>query len=519
MAASSNSGTRVSALGFGRIPAGAQRRGAPLGIDTIWIDNTARPARSGKRIDVVDPATEAIVAHVSRGDRADVAAAAASARAALHGPWSALSPQARGELLLRLADELERNAEAFALLETTDVGKPISAARGDVSGAATTLRYNAGAADKIEGITVPLGPDFLDYTELEPLGVTAHITPWNFPLGMAIRSVAPALAAGCTVVVKPSEHASLSTSAFAEILPDAGFPPGVVNIVSGYGPEAGEALVTNPDIDSVTFTGSVATGGRIGELAGKLIKPAVLELGGKNPFIVFEDAALETAVETALEGAFDNSGQVCSSVSRLVLHEKIAAKFLDRFVAAAAALTIGPGGSDPNLGPLVSAEQFDKVRSHIDEARDNGARFLLDGDQTLKKNGPGFFVAPTIVENIDVNSRLATEETFGPVVTVFRFSSEDEAVEIANSLPYGLVAGIHTREIGRATRLARRLDAGSVWINGWFIGGVQAPTGGVKLSGIGRERGLEGVRNYLRIKNIGVRLLNPAQQAMPAATS
>ena len=256
------------------------------------------------RIDVVDPATEAVVARVSRGDRADAAAAATAARAALHGPWSALSPQARGELLLRLADELERNAEAFALLETIDVGKPISAARGDVSGAATTLRYNSGAADKIEGITVPLGPDFLDYTELEPLGVTAHITPWNFPLGMAIRSVAPALAAGCTVVVKPSEHASLSTAALAEIFPDAGFPPGVLNVVSGYGPEAGEALVTNPDIDSVTFTGSVATGRRIGELAGKSIKPAVLELGGKNPLIVFEDADLEAAVETALDGAF-----------------------------------------------------------------------------------------------------------------------------------------------------------------------------------------------------------------------
>ncbi|WP_421726194.1 aldehyde dehydrogenase family protein [Bauldia sp.] len=477
--------------------------GPPPSIDSIWIDGTARPADGGQTLVVEDPSTESVLANVSRGGAADVDAAAKSARAALDGSWATITPQARGNLLLALAQLIDDNADRLARLETLDVGKPLSQARSDMAGAAATLRYNAGAADKLEGISVPLGPDFVDFTELEPLGVTAHIMPWNYPLGMAMRSLAPALAAGCTAILKPAEQTPLTTLVLAELAVQAGIPAGVVNVVTGLGEEAGAALTEHPSVAGVTFTGSVETGRRVGAAAGGALKPAVLELGGKNPMIVFDDADLERAVESAIDGAFDNCGQVCSSVSRLLLHARIRAPFLERFVERASARRVAAGLDDADLGPLVSAAQHDKVIGHIESAIRDGARLCLGGGRPAGMD-KGHFIAPTVFDEVNPSSPIAREETFGPVVTAFGFSDEAEALALANGLPYGLVAGIHTADIDRALRFARGLAAGSVWINGWFIGGVQAPTGGIKDSGFGRERGLAGIHNYLSIKNIGV---------------
>ena len=502
MAASSNS-RPSSIFDLTENETGREVHSDPPVCGTIWIDNQARPASSGAVFETVNPSDKSVIARVSRGSHADVREAVTAARSALDGSWGRTAPQRRGEMLHDFANALDARSESLAHLETIDVGKPLSDSKGDISGAVATLRYNAGAADKMEGASIPLGVDFVDYTELEPLGVTAHITPWNFPLGMAVRSLAPALAAGCTAVVKPAEQSPLSTIALAELARDAGIPPGVVNVVTGYGEEAGKALTEHPLVDGITFTGSVETGRVVASTAGRLLKPVVLELGGKNPMIVFDDADVETSVNAALEGAFDNCGQVCSSVSRLLLQDGIAAAFLDRFISRASKLTMAAGMDDADLGPLVSASHHAKVLNHIESARQDGARFLLGGDPPTGKES-GYFILPTVIEGVAAASIVAKEETFGPVVTVFRFSTDDQAIELANLLPYGLAAGIQTREIGRALRLARRIEAGTVWINGWFIGGVQAPTGGVKDSGYGRERGLDGIRNYLRIKNIGV---------------
>ena len=476
-------------------------------INSVFISNSATSAASGAKLETIDPSNERVIAAFSRGGSEDVDSAAKSAKAALRGAWADCAPQRRGELLYALADRVEKWAEVLARLETIDVGKPLSASRGDVAGAVATIRYNAGAADKLEGITVPLGKGFVDYTEPEPLGVTGHIVPWNFPLGMAVRSVAPALAAGCVAIIKPAEQTPLATLALAALAAEAGFPPGTVNLVTGLGEEAGSALVAHPLVNGITFTGSVETGRLVGESAGRLLKPAVLELGGKNPMIVFDDADIGQAIEAAVEGAFDNCGQVCSSVSRLLLQREIKDEFLSRFAERARRLKIAPGLSDGDLGPLVSREQHRKVASHIRSARSGGATLLAGGEIPCRP-GSGYFVRPTIIDNIHPDLELAREETFGPVVCAFGFDAESEAAEIANSLPYGLAAGIFTRNIDAALRLSRKLEAGTVWINGWFIGGVQAPTGGVKDSGYGRERGLEGVRNYLRTKNVGIRLAN-----------
>ncbi len=488
---------------------------AALGVDaapeigSIHVAGEARPAASGESFESVDPSTDRVLARVSRGAAADVDAAARTARGALDGAWGETTAQRRGELLMRFADVLEAHADVLARLETLDAGKPLASAAGDVAGAAATLRYNAGAADKLEGATIPLGPDVLDFTELEPLGVTGHITPWNYPLGMAMRSLAPALAAGCTAVLKPAEQTPLTTLALAEIAALAGIPPGVVNVVTGFGPEAGAALVEHPLVAGVTFTGSVETGRLVGAAAGRALKPAVLELGGKNPMIVFEDADLDRAVAAAVEGGFDNCGQVCSSSSRLIVHGAIRAAFLERLVARVRRIRPAPGLDNGDIGPLVSAEQHAKVMGHMESALAGGAVALTGGGRPEGLDR-GYFVAPTVFDRVDPLAPIAREETFGPVVTVFDFTDEDEAVELANGLPYGLAAGLQTRDIDRALRLARRLRAGTVWINGWFIGGVQAPTGGVKDSGFGRERGLPGIRNYVSIKTVAVHIARRA---------
>ncbi len=473
---------------------------AELFIDGEWV----RPA-SGKTFATIDPSTEDSIGEVGRGDAADVDRAARSADRALKGAWREMTPAARGRLISKLADAVAAAREEIALLETLDVGKPLKESRGDVDGVVATLIYNAGAADKMEGATIPLGPAFVDFTIMEPIGVTAHIVPWNYPLGMAIRSLAPALAAGCTAVLKPAEQSPLTALKLAEIAVSVGIPPGVLNVVTGFGEEAGEALVRHPLVRSVTFTGSVETGRKVMAAASSGPKPVVLELGGKNPLIVFADADLDRLVEDLADAAFGNSGQVCSACSRLLVEASIAGELTERLATRAAKITVGPGRDDKDIGPLVSAEQYAKVMDHVEAAKRAGARLALGGGRPENLNR-GYFVQPTLFADVDPGLRIMREEVFGPVLTLTRISSEEEGVRLSNALGYGLVAGVYTRDISRALRLTQQLEAGSVWVNGWFVGGQQAPTGGIKDSGVGRERGLPGIRNYLSVKNVGIRL-------------
>ncbi|MDA0338237.1 MAG: aldehyde dehydrogenase family protein [Proteobacteria bacterium] len=471
----------------------------------ILIGDTWSDAASGQCFETVDPATEQIICMVPRGNVADIDAACKAAHQALSGPWGELTPFDRGRLLFKLADLIEAEIDYLAWLESIDVGKPVGEARGDVNGVANCFRYNAGAADKLEGATVPLGRDFVDYTSLEPIGVTGHIVPWNYPLGMAARSLAPALAAGCTAVLKPAEQSPLTALALGELCLRAGLPPGVVNVVTGYGTEAGEALVRHPLVSGITFTGSVATGRRVYQTAAEGIKAVVLELGGKNPMIVFADADIDRATTDALDASFGNSGQVCSSSSRYLLHKDIRENFLTMLELKAAKLTVGMPADNPTLGPLASKEQYDKVVGYIDRGKKDGAKLRFGGDRP-KGLDQGYFIEPTVFDNVDPSMSIAREEIFGPVSIVHTFETEDQALELANSLETGLNAGVYTQDISRALSLTRKLHFGSIWINGWFIGGLPAPTGGEKNSGLGRERGLPGLMNYVMIKNIGIRL-------------
>ncbi|MGD9511685.1 MAG: aldehyde dehydrogenase [Geminicoccaceae bacterium] len=470
----------------------------------LVIAGRAVPAASGHRFPTLDPATETPIAEVARGGAADVDAAVRAAHDAFYGDWRKVTPAARGRILLRLADLVAAHKEELATLETADVGKPIKEARGDVDGVVSTLIYNAGAADKMEGATIPLGPSVVDFTLMEPLGVTAHIVPWNYPLGMAARSLGPALAAGCTAVLKPAEQTPLTALRFAELALEAGLPPGVLNVVTGFGEEAGAPLVRHPLVRGVTFTGSVPTGRAIMAMAAERTIPVVLELGGKNAVLVFADADLDRVVADVVEGAFENAGQICSSASKLLVEASIADELVERLRARAARITVGPGKDDPDLGPVVSDEQHERVLGFVTEAKTTAR--LIHGGARPSDLPRGWFVAPTILDQVPPEARIAREEVFGPVVTITRFAAEEEATAIANGTGYGLVAGVYTRDISRALRLAQTLEAGSVWINGWFLGGQQAPTGGIKDSGIGRERGLPGVRNYLQVKNVGIRL-------------
>lgn len=470
-----------------------------------FIGNRWLAPATGAYLDTLDPATEEPIGSFARSAAADIDAAVQAAHRAMSGEWRRITPAERGRMLFSLADLIAADRDRLARLETLDVGKPLKDSLGDIDGVCATLRYNAGAADKMEGSTIPLGTAFIDFTILEPLGVTAHIVPWNFPLGMAMRSLAPALAAGCTCVLKPAEQSPLSAIAFADHVEKAGFPPGVINIVTGLGEEAGDALVRHPLVRGVTFTGSVETGRKVMAAAAHGIKPVVLELGGKNPMIVFADADLDRAVNDAAMASFENCGQVCSSTSRYLLAPQIRDAFIERLCAKAKSLSVGPGIDDHDIGPLVSAEQYEKVRGYIAGGIAAGARVRQGGTRPSHLNR-GYFVEPTVFDRVRPEMAIAREEVFGPVGVAIDIADEDEAVAIANGLGYGLAAGVYTRDIGRAMALTRRLEHGSVWINGWWMGGVQAPTGGMKESGIGRERGLAGIRNYLEVKNVAIRV-------------
>lgn len=464
-------------------------------------------AAGGQRFATLDPATGIAFAEVPAGGPEDVDRAVESAKKALKGPWLKTTPAERGRILTRTAALIRRDKEKLARIETLDCGKPLRESRGDIETAAGYFEYYAGMADKLQGDTIPLGPDYISFTLHEPVGVTAHIIPWNYPMVTTARGVAPALAAGNTAVVKPAEQTPLTALLLADLLAEAGLPAGVYNAVTGFGPEVGAPLSAHPDVAHVTFTGSVATGKAVMKAAAEHVASVTLELGGKSPVVVLADADLDAAVEGTLKAIYTNAGQVCSAGSRLVVERRLHNAMMERLVARAEKLVLGHGLDDAPLGPLVSDEQLRRVADFVAAARKRGVTVATGGSPaTVKGLEGGYFFAPTIFDNVKTTDAVAQEEIFGPVLTVQIVDSPEEAVAIGNSTRYGLVAGIYTADIGRALRFARDIDAGQVFINQYFAGGVATPFGGVKNSGFGREKGLAALASYFRVKCVTAKI-------------
>jgi len=476
----------------------------------LLIAGRWRPAASGASLEVIDPATGSAFARAAAGDAADVDAAVAAARMAFESPpWSNSTPAWRARLLLRLAELIEANGEELALLETLDNGMPFRMARMVAAfGAAESLRYHAGWATKIGGETLNLSVpgEWHAYTLREPVGVVGQIVPWNFPLAMAVAKIAPALAVGCTVVLKPAEQTPLSTVRLGDLILEAGIPSGVVNIVTGYGETAGRALVAHPGVDKIAFTGSTPVGKEILRACAGNLKRVTLELGGKSPVFIFPDAAIGPATDVAARGIFMNTGQVCAAGSRLFVHERIFDQVVEGVVERARALRVG-AGTDPatDMGPVVSEEQRKRVTGYIRAGIEDGARILTGGGQIP---GPGYFVEPTVLAGTTARMKVVREEIFGPVLCAMSFADCDVDVlaRMANDTEYGLAASIWTRDISAAHRLARRIKAGSVRINTPGSVDPALPLGGYKQSGWGRENGREGTEIYTELKSVTVGL-------------
>jgi len=472
-----------------------------LFINGIWVD-----AASGKTFPTYDPATGEVLAQVAEGDREDIDRAVKAARAAFEtGPWSKMSPAKRALLIWKLADLIEQHLEEFAELESLDNGKPLSIARAaDVPVAIEHMRYYAGWATKIEGNTIPLvlapPSKFHAYTIREPVGVVGQIIPWNFPLVMAAWKLGPALAVGCTCVLKPAEQTPLSALRLGELIQEAGFPEGVVNIVPGYGETAGAALAAHPDVDKVAFTGSTEVGKLILHAAAGNLKKVSLELGGKSPNIVFDDADIEKAIPGAASAIFFNHGQCCCAGSRLYIEQKAFDKVVEGVAQQAEKIRLKPGFEpDSDMGPLVSEEQLNRVCSYLESGFQEGAKAVAGG----KRHGNrGYFVKPTVLVNTNENMKVVREEIFGPVVTAIPFSDPKEIVAKANDTIYGLAAGIWTRDIKKAHSVASKLRAGTVWINCYNVFDPALPFGGYKQSGWGREMGHEVLEHYTEVKSV-----------------
>ncbi|MFO0905907.1 MAG: aldehyde dehydrogenase family protein [Pirellulales bacterium] len=477
-------------------------RQTKLLIDGQWVS-----AASGKTFPTRNPATGDVIAEVAEADQVDVDRAVTAARRAFDdGPWSQMSAAERGRLLYRLADLLEANLEELAALETLDNGKPIRDSRAaDLPLSIACYRYYAGWADKIEGKTIPInGPHFC-YTRHEPVGVCGQIIPWNFPLLMQAWKLGPALATGCTVVMKPAEQTPLSALRVGELIQEAGIPDGVVNLLPGYGPTAGQAITRHAQIDKVAFTGSTEVGKLIMEGAAQSnLKRVTLELGGKSPNIVFADADLDAAVEGAYFGLFFNQGQCCCAGSRLFVERRVHREFVERMLAKARSRRVGdPFDPQTEQGPQVSDEQFDKVLGYIHAGQEAGADLLCGGQRVGDR---GYFIAPTIFDNVRDDMLIAQEEIFGPVMSIIPFDSLDEVVARANRTTYGLAAAVWTRDLSKAHTLAARVRAGTVWVNCYDVFDAAAPFGGFKQSGIGRELGEYGLRNYTEVKTVTIKL-------------
>jgi len=477
-------------------------------IDGNWVE-----AASGERFDTVNPYTTKAWATIPRaGEEEANQAVEAAWRALKKGPWGQMSPTARGELLYKLADLFAAKAQELAEFEVRDNGKLIAEMSAQMRYAPKVLRYFAGLADKIEGAIPPVeAKGLFAFTRNEPVGVVVAITPWNSPLMLTVSKIAPALAAGCTVVLKPSEFTSASTLEFGKLVEQAGFPAGVVNIVTGFGNEVGARLVAHPKVAKITFTGGEPGGRAVATAAAQDFKPVTLELGGKSPNIVFDDANLDQAVKGAISGIFAASGQTCIAGSRLLVQESIHDQFLERLLDFAKTAKLGdPSSMDTQVGPVTTPPQYQKVLGYIDIAKQEGARCVLGG-------GPselgGYFVQPTIFADVNNKMRIAQEEVFGPVLSVIKFKDEEEAIEIANDTLYGLASGIWTQSMKRAFEVSARIEAGTVWVNTYRQASFNVPFGGYKRSGIGRENGIPAIKSFIQTKtvwmNYGADVPNP----------
>jgi (Z)-2-((N-methylformamido)methylene)-5-hydroxybutyrolactone dehydrogenase len=463
-------------------------------------------ATGGRELPAIDPFTGEEIARIPDAAAEDVEGAVAAARRAFTETWSATPGVERARLMHRLAALLDEHADELGLLESRDNGKLVRETTGQVRFAARNYRWFAGYADKLYGRTIPLdSPDVLDYTLSEPAGVAALITAWNSPMQLLANKLAPALAAGCSVVVKPSEHASLTTLRLGELAREAGFPAGVINVVTG-GPTVGQVLTSHPGLDRISFTGSVATGRAIAEAAAHNLVPVTLELGGKSPNIVFDDADLERAATGAVAGIFAAGGQTCIAGSRLLVQEGVYDRMVEMVAGRARGIQLGdPRESTTQMGPVANQPQYDRIRAAIHDGLESGARRVAGGGSTpLPKRG--LFVPPTVFADVDNGSRLAREEIFGPVLSVIPFTDLDHAVAIANDSEFGLASGVWTNDLTTAHTVAKRLVAGTVWVNTYRAVAAQAPFGGSRQSGYGRERGEAALHEYLRTKNVMVDL-------------
>ena len=475
--------------------------------DGHYIDGGWVPATGGERMESFDPSTSKAFASFSAGNAQDVDRAVAAARRALSGPWRRTTPAERGRILARSAALIRAHATQLAVVECVDAGKRLAEARGDVASAARTFEYYAGACDKLQGYTIPLDADHLAYTVMEPVGVCAQVVPWNYPLATLARGLAPALAAGCTVVAKPAETTPFTALLLAELLTEAGLPPGVCNVVTGTGAQAGAALVAHPQVDHITFTGSVPTGMAVMGAAASNVTHVLLELGGKSPVVVMADADVAQAVDGVFGAIFENAGQICSAGSRLVVARPLHAQMVEALAVRAHALSLGHALTDPGLGPVNSAEQLARIAGHVDRARQRGVQVVTGGRPTTDPaSGHGWFFEPTLLDGVAPDDPAVQQEIFGPVLCVQVFDDAEEALVLANGTDFALAAGVYTRDFAMAHRMARDLDAGQVYINEYFAGGIEVPFGGNRRSGFGREKGLEALRNYCRVKSVAARL-------------
>ena len=470
-------------------------------INGQWVSSS-----SGKTFPVYDPSTEEIIAQVAASDTADVEHAVKAARAAFDsGPWAKTTAQDRGRILFKLADKVRQNTAMLAEIECRNTGKPIVEAEYDIADVATCFEYYGGLANKVMGNVMPVPANALSFTMREPVGVAGQIIPWNYPLMMAAWKLGPAIAAGCACILKPAEQTPLTALQFANWFEEAGLPPGVVNIINGYGETCGAALVAHPGVDKIAFTGSAAVGKIIVKSAADTLKRVTLELGGKSPNVFFADADWEAAVDGALFGVFINQGEVCSAGSRILVEKKIYSKFVEAMTEKTKRITLGPPlERETKMGPLVSKEQYDRVSSYLEIGKKE-AKVAIGGGRP-KQFGKGFYVEPTIFYDVDNSARISREEIFGPVASVIPFEDEGAAIRIANDTPYGLAGAVWTRDIYKAFRVVKSLRAGIIWVNHMQPTYVEAPWGGYKQSGFGRELGPWGLDEYLETKQVYVNL-------------